>query len=133
MIRETRPVTASTRAMPPLRMRGEICGNVGVTAVLTIRGLLNGLQDGIVRTTVEAQTGAPQVHRTGYLANVLAAPLSLEKPARVGNVLVNGGLQGLQAVVTGLVSQLVQELYAHDFTVAPFFTEGLGPIKAMNL
>ncbi len=51
---------------------------LGVGAAVLIRGLLNGLQRSMLLTTVEAQTGALQVHRTGYLANVLSAPLALD-------------------------------------------------------
>ena len=51
---------------------------VGVAAVGSIRGLLNGLQGAIVRGTVEGGVGAIQVHRTGYLANVMSTPLSLD-------------------------------------------------------
>lgn len=53
---------------------------VGVTAVGTIRGILNGLQDTIVKSSIEAQLGALQVHRAGYLANVLSTPLTLDFP-----------------------------------------------------
>ena len=53
---------------------------VGVTAVGTIRGILNGLQDTIIKSSIEAQLGALQVHRTGYLANVLSTPLTLDFP-----------------------------------------------------
>ncbi len=51
---------------------------VGVTAVGVIRGVLNGLQATIVNTTIESSLGALQIHRTGYLANVLSTPLSLD-------------------------------------------------------
>jgi putative ABC transport system permease protein len=51
---------------------------IGVTAVGTIRGVLNGLQHSIVLGTIEGSLGAIQVHRTGYLDNVLSTPLSLD-------------------------------------------------------
>lgn len=51
---------------------------VGVTAVGTIRGILNGLQETIVNSTIESALGALQLHRAGYLANVLSTPLSLD-------------------------------------------------------
>lgn len=51
---------------------------IGVTAVGSIRGLLNGLQGAIVRGTVEGTVGAIQVHKTGYLANVMSTPLSMD-------------------------------------------------------
>ena len=51
---------------------------IGIAAVGSIRGLLNGLQETIRRGTVEGALGAVQVHRTGYLANVLSTPLALD-------------------------------------------------------
>jgi putative ABC transport system permease protein len=51
---------------------------IGVTAVGTIRGVLNGLQRAMVNGTVEGTLGAVQIHRTGYLANVMSTPLSLD-------------------------------------------------------
>lgn len=51
---------------------------VGLTAVGSIRSILNGLQDSIIRGTVRGQLGAMQVHRTGYLANVMSTPLSMD-------------------------------------------------------
>ncbi len=51
---------------------------VGVTAVGTIRGVLNGLQDTIVKSTIESALGSLQIHRKGYMANVLSTPLSLD-------------------------------------------------------
>jgi putative ABC transport system permease protein len=51
---------------------------VGVGAVGTIRGILNGLQQSIITGTVEGTLGAIQVHRAGYLANVMSTPLSMD-------------------------------------------------------
>lgn len=51
---------------------------IGVTAVGSIRGILNGLQGAIVRGTVEGTVGAIQVHKQGYLANVMSTPLSMD-------------------------------------------------------
>lgn len=51
---------------------------IGVAAVGNIRGILNGFQDAIIRGSVEGTTGAIQVHRAGYLANVLSTPLSMD-------------------------------------------------------
>lgn len=51
---------------------------IGVAAVGTIRGVLNGLQRSIVMGSIEGTLGAIQVHRTGYLANVMSTPLSLD-------------------------------------------------------
>ena len=51
---------------------------IGIAAVGSIRGILNGLQDNIVRGTIEGSLGALQIHRTGYLANVMSTPLSMD-------------------------------------------------------
>ncbi len=51
---------------------------VGITAVGGIRGVLNGLQDSMTRGSIRGTLGAMQVHRTGYLANVMSTPLSLD-------------------------------------------------------
>jgi len=53
---------------------------VGVTVMVSIRGTLNGLQRSLVQNVVNGQTGALQVHRTGFLKNVLSSPLSMDMP-----------------------------------------------------
>ncbi len=54
---------------------------VGVGVMVSIRGLLNGFQRSLVESVVAGQTGALQIHKKGYLQNVLAAPLSMDLPA----------------------------------------------------
>ncbi len=51
---------------------------VGVGVMVSMRGLLNGLQRALVTNVANGQTGALQVHRTGYFANVLSTPLALD-------------------------------------------------------
>ncbi|MDP1825261.1 MAG: FtsX-like permease family protein [Archangium sp.] len=51
---------------------------IGVAAVGTIRGVLNGLQGNIIKGSIETTLGALQIHRTGYLANVMSTPLSMD-------------------------------------------------------
>ena len=51
---------------------------VGVGVMVSIRGLLSGFQRALIVGAVEGQTGAIQVHRKGYLANVLSNPLNLD-------------------------------------------------------
>lgn len=53
---------------------------IGVGVMVSVRGVLNGLQGSLVDNVVKGQTGALQVHRKGYLANVLASPLTLDMP-----------------------------------------------------
>jgi putative ABC transport system permease protein len=49
---------------------------LGVTAVVGVRGFLNGLQSALVLGFAEGTIGAMQVHRTGFLQSVDAAPLT---------------------------------------------------------
>ncbi|MFZ5467815.1 MAG: ABC transporter permease [Myxococcota bacterium] len=51
---------------------------VGVGAMVTLRGFINGLQRMMLENIVHGQLGALQVHRAGYLANVLSSPLTLD-------------------------------------------------------
>jgi putative ABC transport system permease protein len=53
---------------------------IGVSVMVSIRGTLNGLQRSLVQNVVKGQTGALQVHRVGFLKNVLSSPLSLDMP-----------------------------------------------------
>lgn len=71
---------------------------VGVTAVTSIRGILNGLQDAIIRGTTRGTVGALQVHRAGYLANVLSTPLSLDFPYDEALVAKVKAIKGVTAV-----------------------------------
>ena len=54
---------------------------IGVGVVVSVRGLLNGLQKSMIETVTKGQVGAMQVHRKGYLKNVLSSPLDLQVPA----------------------------------------------------
>lgn len=49
---------------------------LGVTAVVGVRGFLNGLQSSLVLGFAEGTIGAIQVHRAGFLSSVDAAPLT---------------------------------------------------------
>lgn len=54
---------------------------IGVSVMVGIRGTLNGLHRMTIDNVTLAQTGAVQVHRKGYMANVLSSPLNLDMPA----------------------------------------------------
>lgn len=71
---------------------------VGVAAVGTIRGILNGLQRSIITGTVEGTVGALQVHRAGYLANVMSTPLSLDFEADEALLTKVREVRGVRAV-----------------------------------
>jgi putative ABC transport system permease protein len=51
---------------------------VGVGVMVSMRGLLNGLQRALLANVTEGQTGALQVHRAGFFKNVLSTPLTLD-------------------------------------------------------
>ena len=50
----------------------------GVAAVVGVRGFLKGFQGTILENQVGGYLGQVQVHRRGYLQNVLGAPLTLD-------------------------------------------------------
>lgn len=54
---------------------------LGVGVMVGIQGLVNGLQRAMITSVVDSGVGAIQIHRTGYMANVLASPLDLDVPA----------------------------------------------------
>jgi putative ABC transport system permease protein len=54
---------------------------VGVGAAVLTRAVMNGLQQAMVTNVTAALTGAVQVHRAGYMKNVLSTPLALDLPA----------------------------------------------------
>lgn len=96
---------------------------VGVGVMVSIRGLLNGLQRALVTNTTQGQTGALQVHKKGYFANVLTSPLNLDLPQ-------NETLEKIQAVpgvthvapriqFAGMLSVGDQTVFAAFFAVDP--------------
>ena len=54
---------------------------IGVSVMVGVRGVINGLQRSMVESVTLGQTGAVQIHRKGYLKNVLSSPLNLDMPA----------------------------------------------------
>ncbi len=51
---------------------------LGVLAVTSLRGTLNGLQQALRQEAVASQIGALQIHRTGYMAKIIGTPLDLD-------------------------------------------------------
>lgn len=49
---------------------------LGITAVVGVRGFLNGLQDSLILGVIEGGEGALQVHAKGFMRSLEAAPLS---------------------------------------------------------
>ena len=70
---------------------------VGVGVSLVVRGMLNGVQGGFVQTVVHGQVGALQVHRKGYLDNVLSTPLTLDFAADDALLAKVRGVPGVRA------------------------------------
>ncbi len=52
----------------------------GVTMVVSVRGVMFGLQTMMISDTVEGRLGALQVHRAGYLDAIDSVPLTLNLP-----------------------------------------------------
>jgi putative ABC transport system permease protein len=51
---------------------------VGVTGMVALRGFINGQQDVMLENIIDGRLGAVQVHRLGYVKNVLTSPLQLD-------------------------------------------------------
>jgi putative ABC transport system permease protein len=51
---------------------------VGVGVMTFLRGFINGQQDVILENIIHGRIGSVQVHRTGYVKNVLTSPLQLD-------------------------------------------------------
>ncbi|MDP3151477.1 MAG: ABC transporter permease [Archangium sp.] len=97
---------------------------IGVAAVGTIRGVLNGLQQSIVRGSIEGTLGAIQVHRTGYLANVLSTPLSLDfeaDEALLGKVRSVKGVKAIAPRIQFAGSLTLSATEGNDAPEALFF------------
>lgn len=54
---------------------------LGVSVMVSIQGIVNGLQRAMITSVVDSGVGALQIHRAGYMKNVLASPLDLDLPA----------------------------------------------------
>ncbi len=53
---------------------------LGVMAVTTLRGMLNGVQAALRSEAISSQMGALQIHRAGYMAQIFGTPLDLDMP-----------------------------------------------------
>jgi putative ABC transport system permease protein len=51
---------------------------IGVGVMVFLRGFINGQQDVILENVVKGKVGGVQVHRAGYVKNVLTSPLQLD-------------------------------------------------------
>ena len=92
---------------------------VGVAAVGTIRGVLNGLQDNIIKGSIEGTLGALQIHRKGYLANVMSTPLSLDFVADEALLAKVRSVKGVKAIAPRIQFAGSLTLTAADGEEAP--------------
>lgn len=51
---------------------------VGVVVLVGLRGFINGQQRVLVENLIQGRLGAVEVHRAGYVKNVLSSPLTLD-------------------------------------------------------
>src|SRR5689334_17090978 len=51
---------------------------VGLTGMVALRGFINGQQDVMVENIIQGRLGGVQVHKKGYVKNVLTSPLQLD-------------------------------------------------------
>ncbi len=110
---------------------------VGVGVMVTMRGLLNGLQRALVDNVAHGQTGSLQVHRTGYLANVLSTPLTLDFPMDeiAAKVKAQPGVQAVAARIlfAGMVSSGEQTLFMAAMALDPIAELAVCPLRSKTL
>ncbi len=71
---------------------------LGVLAVTSLRGALNGLQQALRQEAIASQIGAIQIHRAGYLAKIIGTPLDLDFAADQAFLDKVRAVEGVQAV-----------------------------------
>ncbi len=76
---------------------------VGVTAVVGVRGLLNGLQRSLITGVTEGGIGAFQVHAEGFMASIDAMPLTPDLPGDDGALATIEAVPGVAAVAPRLI------------------------------
>lgn len=97
---------------------------LGVTAVVGVRGFLNGLQSSLVLGIAEGTVGALQIHRKGFLQSLEAAPLTPNievTPELLGTI---RGVDGVRAAsprisFPGMVSVGDESVFAMIVAVDP--------------
>ena len=94
---------------------------VGVAFVIFLNGFFNGFITTIIRSTVETQIGAIQVHRAGFL-DASADPLKKDMPDNLGAQIKT------VAGVSAVAARLNFEGFANNGTQASVFTAvGIDP------
>jgi putative ABC transport system permease protein len=110
---------------------------VGVGVMVSMRGLLNGLQRALITNVAEGQTGALQVHRAGYMANVLSTPLTLDFAVAdvLPRVLAEPGVVAAAPRINfaGMVSAADQTLFMAALAIDPALEPRVTPRRASTL
>src|SRR6185436_16566014 len=94
---------------------------------------LNGLQRALVTNLADGNTGALQVHRAGYMKNVVSAPLSLDFPAdevtakirEVPGVAATAG----RIMFSGMVSAGEETIFMAAFALDPVAERVVTPLR----
>ncbi len=76
---------------------------LSIVATLSLRGLANGMGSAMQSAVVLGQTGAVQVHRTGYLKSTGGSSLDLDLPADAGFLDKIRSVPGVRAVSARIV------------------------------
>jgi putative ABC transport system permease protein len=106
---------------------------VGVGVLVSMRGLLNGLQRALVTNVAEGNTGTLQVHRAGYMKNVVSTPLSLDFPADEVMAKIRGvpgvGAAAGRIMFSGMVSAGDETIFMATFALDPVAERAVTPLR----
>lgn len=111
---------------------------VGIGVTVAINGLLAAIQRASLEGVVFGQTGAIQVHRKGYMDNILASPLNLTVPADEAFLSRIRAVPGVSAVAArisfpGLVNVGEETLFLSAFAVDPKEELRVVPLRLKSL
>lgn len=111
---------------------------IGVGVMVSIRGLLNGLQRSLVQNVVAGQTGAIQVHKKGFLKNVLSSPLSMDMPHDAAFMQKLKSVKHVQGVAprilfAGMVNVADETLFLGIQAVDPKLEFQVVPLRKLTL
>lgn len=98
----------------------------GIAATVLARGLLHGVQVAMLAAVLEGGVGSLQVHRAGYLDNLLSPRLSLDLPADDAFLAKVKAVPGVQAVAPRIAFPGLAT--TGDLSV-PVMALGLDPVR----
>ena len=106
---------------------------VGVGVMVSMRGLLNGLQRALVTNVADGSTGTLQVHRKGYMKNVVSTPLSLDFPAQeiIGKIREVPGVTAAagRIMFSGMVSAGDETIFMAALALDPGAERAVTPLR----